>query len=173
VTIPNIPRKETLIAGGVGLALALLLVAVILPLRSHTTQLDSRIARAQEQLAVVSTLAAEYREASASAPKAQGVKRGTGFTLFAFLEEAASRDGVKERIDFMRPGESAGEGGVREEIVEMRLSAIRLAQLVPFLHRIETGGEMVGVRRMTIRSQAKSAGLLDVDLTATAYKIGT
>lgn len=171
MTIPEIPRKEALIAGGVGLALALLLLAVILPLRSHTAQLDSRIDRTQEQLELLNTLGTEYRAAQAATPRTQRARRGPGFTLFAFLEDAASRDGVKERIEFMRPGEVSGEGGVREESVDMRLSAIRLAQLVPFLHRIENGAEMVGVRRLTIRSQAKDPGLLDVDLTATAYRV--
>jgi general secretion pathway protein M len=173
VTIPNIPRKASLIAGAGGLALALLLFAVILPLRSHTSQLDTRIDQAGKQLVELSSLTAEYQRVQAQTPKSQGMKRAPGFTLFSFLEDAASKDGIKDRIEFMRPGENLGEGGVREEIVEMRFSAIRLSKLVPFLHRIETGSEMVSVRRLTIKAQSKDPGLLDVDLTALALKTTT
>jgi general secretion pathway protein M len=170
MNIPNIPRKGSIIGGGVGLVLALLLIAVVLPLRSLNSQLDSRIDRANEQLVQLSSLTAEYSNAQTRAPKAQSTRRNPGFTLFSFLEDAASRDGIKDRIEFMRPGENLGEGGVREEIVEMRLSAIRLSKLVPFLHRIENGEETVFVRRLTIRAQSRDPGLLDVDLTAVAAR---
>ena len=170
MNIKNIPHKENLVIGGTGLALLLLLLAVVLPLRSYTGQLDARIERSERQLAQLSVLTEEYRTAQAQAPRARDVSRAPGFTLFAFLEDAASRDGIKERIEFMRPGENLGEGGVREEVVEMRLSAIRPSRLVPFLHRIETGPEMVTLRRLTIRSQTRDPGLLDVDLTAIATR---
>jgi general secretion pathway protein M len=171
--IPNIPRKGSVIIGGGCFALVLLLFVVILPLRSYTKHLDGRIDQAKEQLVQLNLLTEEYRRAQAQAPKSRDVQRDQRFTLFSFLEDAASRDGIKDRIEFMRPGENLGEGGVREEIVEMRLSTIRLAKLIPFLHKIETGPEMVTVRRLTIRAQTRDPGLLDVDLTAVTIKAGT
>jgi len=97
--------------------------------------------------------------------------RRQDFTLFAFLEGLAGRDGVKGQIEFMRPSVKSLGDMHQEEQVEMRLKGVSLDRLIPYLYHIETAPEQVRIRRLTIRPQQRDKSQLEVNLVVITRKL--
>jgi general secretion pathway protein M len=92
------------------------------------------------------------------------VSRKKGFTLFSFLEMAAGEAGVKTYIKYMKPSTSPGTGPYKESLVEMKLEAITLPQLISYLYRIESPNSLVSIKRISIKENKKGSGYLDTIL---------
>jgi len=122
-----------------------------------------------EEMIRLSSAYHRYREG------AQGIKqilarRERGFTLFSFLENAAGDAGVKAYIKYMKPSFSTTAGPYRESLVEMRLEAITLNQLVNYLYRIESADNVVSIKRISIRENKKKSGMLDAVLQVLTFQ---
>lgn len=144
---------------------------VYVPVTDALDRARARVDAAEVRLLELRQLKTEYEQALQVGTEAgQAVRRRPGFTLFAFLEPLAVRDGLKENIEFLRPSERQVGEGVREEIVEMRIADVGLGTLIPYLYHVETAPEQVGVKRMTIRAQKRKERLLTVDVVFSALK---
>ena len=105
----------------------------------------------------------------------QGIKqilarRKKGFTLFSFLENKAGAAGVKTYIKYMKPSISKGPGPYKESLVEMKLEAITLQQLVGYLYRIEALDNVVSIKRISIKENKKKSGYLDAILQVLTFQ---
>ena len=69
---------------------------------------------------------------------------------------------VKDNIAYMKPSDAAGEGVLQQIMVEMKLKAINLKQLVAFLERVESPENIVELKRISIQENKKQEGTLDV-----------
>ena len=96
-------------------------------------------------------------------------RRKKGFTLFSFLEGAAGEAQVKASIKYMKPSVSTGTGPYKESLVEMKLEAITLKQLVGYLYRIESPEHVVSVKRISIKENKGESGYLDAILQVLTY----
>lgn len=144
---------------------------VYVPVTDSLTRMRGRVDAAEVRLLELRQLRAEYEQALLVGDMTgQDVRRPPGFTLFAFPEPLAVRDGLRKNIEFLRPSERQVGEGVREEMVEMRISDVDLEKLVPYLYHVETAPEQVGVKRMTIRPQKRKERLLTVDVVFSALK---
>ncbi|MBW1740117.1 MAG: hypothetical protein JRJ42_03160 [Deltaproteobacteria bacterium] len=97
-------------------------------------------------------------------------RRKKGFTLFSFLEAAASEAEVKAHIKYMKPSVSSGTGPYKESMVEMKLEAITLPQLVGYLYRIESPDNLVNIKRISISENKKERGYLDAILQVLTFQ---
>jgi len=91
-------------------------------------------------------------------------KREGGFSLFSFLEKNAASSQVKEHIVYMKPSGSPKNELFKQSLVEMKLQAISLKQLVAFLEKTESSENLVGINKITIQENTKEAATLDVTL---------
>ena len=64
----------------------------------------------------------------------------------------------------MKPSETADEGPFKEVLVEMKLQAISLKQLVDFLNFVESPKNVVALKRISIQENKKEEATLDVIL---------
>ena len=143
----------------------------IRPILNYREKLDSRIELSEQRLGQLAGLEQTYRQVLAENAKvAENLSgRQKDFTLFAFLEALASRDGLKDQIEYMRPSVKTLSDTHQEEQVEMRLNGVTLAKLVPYLYHIETAPEQVAIKRMTIRPQQRNKSLLEVSLVVVTH----
>jgi general secretion pathway protein M len=160
-------RQRQLLA--LAAALVLILAAsqwLIRPILGHRQRLAREIETGERRLRELVSLEQRYRQASAeNAAFTQSMeKRSRDFTLFAFLEGLAGRDGLKKEIEFMRPSVKVLDDLHQEEQVEMRLNGVTLPTLIPYLYHIETAPEQVRITRLTIRPQQRNQSLLEVNL---------
>ncbi|XOF32914.1 MAG: hypothetical protein ACL93V_12965 [Candidatus Electrothrix sp. YB6] len=89
-------------------------------------------------------------------------ERPENFSLFAFLEQQSARTGVKENIAYMKPSDPTGEGSLQQIMVEMKFKAIPLNRLVDFLKRVESPEHIVELQRISVQTNKKERGTLDV-----------
>ncbi|MGD8372473.1 MAG: type II secretion system protein GspM [Syntrophobacterales bacterium] len=163
-------RQILWVAAGVVLLFAVI-QWFIRPILNHSEKLDSRIELSEQRLEQLVGLERTYRQVLAENAKVSENLSGRqkDFTLFAFLEALASRDGLKDQIEYMRPSVKTLSDTHQEEQVEMRLNGVTLANLVPYLYHLETAVEQVRIKRITIRPQQRNKSLLEVSLVVVTH----
>jgi len=158
---------------GAALAVALLVAVVqwiVLPVSAYRKSLGRDIASAEQALTRTTDLGEEYKALAAQTRSAGQVARPNQ-TLFALLESLAARGQLRGNIEFIRPSLRQGSGGMRHDVVEMRLNQVGLEQLVAFLESVDTAGRGIVVERLNLRAHDKRP--LDVDLVFTALHVGS
>ncbi|MBW1982373.1 MAG: type II secretion system protein M [Deltaproteobacteria bacterium] len=143
---------------------------VVRPVMNYRERLARNVVRTEQRLHELLRLEKAYRKARAEyqASEKNVRNRPPGFTLFAFLENLAGRDGLKEKIEYMRPSVKPLDEEHQQEQVEMRLKGISLKGLIPYLYHIETAPEQVRIERLSIRPEQRQRALLDVNLVIVA-----
>jgi general secretion pathway protein M len=159
------PRDRiVLVAGGAVLLLFLFLQFGIFPLLESRDRLERGIAEREKALVEMAELQVQYRELHGKANTLldQLVRRQNDFSLFSFLEQMAARSDVKKNITYMKPSETATDGPFKEILVEMKLQAVALKQLVDFLQLVESPENVVALQRISIQENTKEKATLDV-----------
>ncbi len=155
----RLPRPWMLAAGGAAVLLGLYLW-VVSPLVDGIAAREKRLADVRRVEAEAARLAARLDQAKLAPPPPA---RPEDFTLFSYVEAAATREGVKDQVEFMRPASRDIGGGRRESAVDLRLSGLGLARFLAFLQRLESPALGVRVRQLILQPSAK--GGLDADLS--------
>ena len=166
-------KRETFAVAGAAAAIVIFLVLQILvfPLFEKNAQLSRTLTTRQQEREQIHLLQAEYLKTAEKAQAAQRhlKSRKQGFTLFSFLETLAGQTGVKSHIAYMRPTTtSQKDSPYRLSMVEMKLQEITMAQLLAYLHGIETSADMISIKRLSI-----SKGEQKADLINTVFQVET
>ena len=161
--LTNKDRKTLMIGTGV-LAFFLLVQFVFFPLLDRRDPLERGIQRRQKALVELKELQSRYNQLSLqnNSLEQQLARRSDDFSLFSFLEKMAAVTEVKENIVYMKPSDAVGDGDLQQIMVEMKLKAVSLPQLVAFLERIESPAELVELKRISIQENKKQQATLDV-----------
>ena len=77
---------------------------------------------------------------------------------------------IKDHIKSMKPSTSKGTGPYKELMVEMDLNTLTLKQLVDYLFRIESGQDIIIVKRIAITENKKETGLLDAKIQVMTFE---
>ena len=164
--------RIALIVGGASLFLFLVIQFGVFPLFDHRDRLKRGIAHREKALIEMRDLQRSYQKlhGKANALVQQLTDRSRDFSLFSFLEKMAALTGVKKRIAYMKPSETADEGPLKEQLVEMKLQAVGLQELVSFLRRIESPENVVALKRISIQKNKKEKGALDVIMQVISLK---
>jgi general secretion pathway protein M len=155
------------------LAIFIILQFLVFPFFEKKRRIQRGLSTKEQGIEEIVRLSSEFR---AYQKGSQGVqqslaRRQKGFTLFSFLEKAAGKAQIKARIKYMKPSvSSAGTGPYKESMVEMKLEAITLQQLVGYLYRIESPDDLVNIKRISISENKKEQGYLDAILQVITFK---
>lgn len=152
--------------------LFLVLQLLLFPFLAKVDNLRSGVVAKKAALREMQVLRDQYRSSrQGSLDVAERLaRRQKGFTLFPFLEEAATGAAIKANIKYMKPSQTGGDGVRQESQVEMKLEKITLPQLVDFLRRIESPQNVVSVRRITVQESKSLPGALDVVLQVVTFE---
>jgi general secretion pathway protein M len=158
--------RMALTVGGSCLVLFLFLQLFFFPLLKSRDKLERGIATRQNGIVMMQDLAERFAQMKVqnSELASQLDKRAKDFSLFSFLEKNANAAGVKESIEYMKPSDASGDEEIKQTLVEMKLKAIGLTQLVNFLQHIESPENLVGIKRIAIQENTREKGALDVTL---------
>ena len=88
--------------------------------------------------------------------------------IFTTLEKLARDSTVK--IDSMEPRTSPASDSYSETKVQVVLKSVTLAQLVNYLHRIETDPQVLSVKSLRIRTRQDRQEMLDVTFTVSSFE---
>ena len=167
----NKREKIAVAAAAVAIVIFLVMQFLVFPLFDKNAQLSRTLATRQQELEEIRLLQAEYRKTAEKAQQAQRYlkTRKRGFTLYSTMETLAGQTGVKSHIAYMKPTTtSQKESPYRLSMVEMKLQAITMSQLLAYLHGIETSRNMISIKRLSI-----SKGEQKADLINTVFQVET
>ena len=159
-------------AATLSVAIFLLLQFLIFPFFETRRRLQRSVRAKEEGLKEILRLSSEYLSHRERTQGVQEVlaRRNKGFTLFSFLEKSAGDAGVKAHIKYMKPSVSTGPGPYKESLVEMKLEAITLQQLISYLYGIESPDDAVGIKRLSIDENRRKSGSLDAILQVLTFQ---
>ena len=159
-------EKNAVIIAGISLVLFLFLQFLFFPLVENREKMKKNVVTRQQQLDEMEQMQQRYALFSQKSDSIAALlnERITGFSLFSFLEQNAADIKVKERIAYMKPSELTADEVLKQSMVEMKLQAVSLKQLVAFLKTTESPQNLVGIKRITIQENNKEKGTLDVIL---------
>ncbi len=159
-------REKTLVTlGGSVLFLLVIFHFLIFPFFSEKNRLDDGVKKKEVALKTIVVMREEYKALKRGYKGLQDIlaKRKRGVTLFSFLEKEADKAEIKSHIKYMKPSVSQGTGPYKESLVEMKLEAITMKQLVGYLYRIESPEDVISIKRISIKENKKE-GYLDAIL---------
>jgi len=165
-------RERWVLFGGIGFVVILLLVQlVIVPIFDARSNLKQSIARKKQELVEIKQLQQEYHTLKNEEGTIQAKidQRGSGFTLFTFLDQQASQAKVKKQIKYMKPSTIDGDE-LNEAMVEMKLQQIPLIDLVAFLRLVESDKNVVFIRRFSIQESGDRQGYFDAILQIVTFE---
>ena len=164
------PRERLLVGIAGGVAVVMLLVfGLAMPLMAATRNSERRAEAAQTEVVAVRTLRDQFDAVNgrlgAVEERIQGAPQGEIFTT---LEQLAKESQV--RVDAMEPRSAPASEGYRETKVQLTLKGQTLAQVVRYLHRIESAEQPLSIKSLRIRTRADKPELLDVTFTVSSFE---
>ena len=162
----NKRERISVICAGIAVVLFVLLQFVFFPLTEKREKLTKSLAAREKAAAEMQVMQEQYKALSKQSGSIASMlaKREAGFSLFSFLEKNAAESKVKENIAYMKPSESLGNELFKQSMVEMKLQAVGLRQVVQFLEVAESPENLVGIDKITIQENTKEKATLDVTL---------
>jgi general secretion pathway protein M len=157
-------REKYLISAGICcITVFFILQFLVFPFFESRRRMASGLKAKEKGLNEIVTLSAEYQTYQKASQGIQEAlaRRKRGFTLFSFLDEAAGNAQVKAHIKYMKPSTPLSTGPFKESMVEMKLEAVTLEQLVSYLYHIESPADLVSIKRISIKENKKEQGYLD------------
>lgn len=157
-------EKIILMAGGVILAVFLILQVAVFPILDHRTRLKSLLTSQTLALAEIQILKAEKEALARSSQRSeiQLNQRPKGFNLFSFLESLAVRSGIQQ-IESMKPSSSNLKNSPYTLTrVDMKINGLSMEHLVAFIHGIETSDQLVWIKGISITRNEKEKSAINV-----------
>ena len=145
----------------------------VMPFFEKRSRLKKGIRNMESEILEMHGLTIEYRTLEQDSKKIQELIEGrkSGFTLFSFLENAAGEVNIKDHITYMKPSIAENSGYYKESMVEMKLEAMTLGQIVAYVQRIESSEDLIIVKRISIKKDNTKPGYMDVVLQLITFQI--
>jgi type II secretory pathway component PulM len=166
-------RQKTTVAAGFAVTVAVLFAQfAVLPYLEARQQVRSAIAANQKALREMTLLAAEYdilRKRSEMIRRAIE-RRPAGFALLSYLDRRAGDAAVKGNVRSMTALKSVPAGDYEEAAVEMKLDKLTIKQLTDFFYLVESPGEMIRIRRISLSKMKESPEYLAALIQVSTYQ---
>lgn len=169
------PRERMILsAGGAVVVASLLFVLVVDPLLAAMDRLDRQAAKKQRESSELTAMGADYASKRARLTRAEQRMPVTdaGFSLLAFIEDAANQAHVRERIAGMQPQVQSLAQGYQETAVDLRLDGIQLPDLMALLLAIDQAPYELQVRHLQVRPKFDNPVNLDATVRVVSYAKG-
>jgi len=167
-------ERMIVLAGGIVVGLSLLLIIVVDPLLAKLERLERQALRKQKEIKELTILGQEYttkRERLAEADRRMPTP-DSQFSLLTFMEEAATRAGVRDWITGMQPQVQSVAQGYQETAVDLRLEGVQLPELLALLVVIDQAPYKLQVRHLQIRPKFDNPVYLDATIRVLSYAKG-
>jgi type II secretory pathway component PulM len=164
------PRERALVgAAAAVLALTLVFLAVVRPIRGAAQRAADRVVAAEHQLEVMRRLRRDFDDVSQRLSTVERrIQSGATGNLRTTLETLAQKAGVK--IESMEPQASPSNDQYRETKVDVVLKEVSLSQTVGYLHAIESTEQVLSVKGLRIRIRSDRPDLLDVNFNVSSFE---
>jgi len=158
------PREKTIVSA-VLVFLVLLVVWFVLlsPYFKTMDRLERKLVGLERNLAEINRMRGQILQLRSQLASVGQQRQGTS-PLFSQVESLTEQTGVRDQLLSMRPQPATVQGGFRQQLVEIRLESLSLAQLVQLLHAVEYRSGGIQVKSMRIKPRFEDRSMLDVNM---------
>lgn len=169
------PREKMIIAvAGVVLVIFLVVHVIIYPIFDRRTHLEKQIVSRKIALQDIHQLKKEYESLTSQSKTSEGQLklRPKNFTLFSFLDTLAGQSGIKQNIIYMKPSTTnLKDSPYNLSLVEVKINALTMEQLIKFLHGVETSPNMIWIKRASLSKGEKNNDLINAILQVETFQL--
>jgi hypothetical protein len=131
---------------------------VLFPLNDRAKRLESSIRTKERDLSELKAIVAQYKRLPK--PGTVGGKGEESFNLFSALEKQAAKNDLMSKVEYMRPGGLQLDSTHEEKWVELKLNRVTLKEMIAILHSLESLGQGVYVKRLSVRKDGEYLTLI-------------
>ncbi len=167
------PRERLLLGvAGISVLLISLYSFVWDPLQANRASIARRIGTKEKDLAEIQKERETYLDLlrRIEANQAALSQADPNFSLFAYLDNAVGQTVGREHVTSMNPTNKNIGSDYQEQMVEIHLTQISLAQLVDLLYRIEKGERPLRFNRLQIKKRYNDIRNFDITATVSLLK---
>ncbi len=167
------PRDRKLMLGLVAFFSLVFVGGSLWLMSSKLSTLNGHIADREEKLHLIHVLAIDHAEALGEAEEIEeALKANAGTDLSSFLEQAAGKSGIEEKLDQVKEKTTATDGVVQEKVYAVKLTKLTLDELTSFLYEVETARYPLKVHTFKVKSRKSGdSRVLNVDMDIASYKV--
>ncbi len=169
------PRERAMVGATLGIALVLGLYTLVWePLVERRAAVVRQIQAKQQELAAIQQMRTAYMDLLRQFEAGQRVlaRPAADFSLFPYMEATVAQVVGRDRITSMNPEEKVVADTYKEDAVELRLTNLKLEQLVDLMYRIEkTGDNPLRVTRLQIKKRPRDPYAFDVSATVSMLRV--
>ncbi|MBI3355662.1 MAG: type II secretion system protein M [Nitrospirae bacterium] len=167
-------ERSIVLVGGIVVGLSLLFVLVVDPLMAKLDRLERQAVRKQKDINELAQLTQQYATKLNRLTKAENrmPPPDSQFSLLTFMEEAATKAGVRDWITGMQPQVQSLSQGYQETAVDLRLEGVQLPELLALLVAIDQAPYDLQVRHLQIRPKFDNPIYLNTTVRVLSYAKG-
>ena len=167
------PRDRNLFIGLVLFAMVAVVAGSIWWMRSNIRDMESRVADRADSLRRIEILAADNAAAEADFVElSKKLAAHSGVDVSSFLEKAAQKVQIQEKLDSVRKTTETDDGIVVEAVYAVKLSQVDQPELAKFLAKVEGSDMPLRIRSFKARlRKRKGETSLDVDMDISSFKV--
>lgn len=164
------PRERILVAAAAAVVLlAVLFLGVVQPFLSAIDRSRERALQAERELELVQQLRRQLDEVGARLERVEGrIRKGPRENLRTTLDRLRTAAGI-QKFDSIDERARKPSDGYQETQMEVVLKSVTLAQVVRYLHEIETAPQVLSVKRLRINTRSDQRDLLDVRFVVSSF----
>lgn len=164
------PRERLLLLfAGALLGSVLIWAVVVTPVTAGIDRAEVRAETAERNLTTAMRLSRELRQIQQPLSEAERrIREQPSTNLFTTLEALARQSAIQ--VNSMEPQAGMSSDRYQETKVQVVLKNVTLAQVVNYLHRIESSPQLLSIKSMRVRTQPAQPDLLDVTFTVSSFE---
>jgi len=153
-------RERTVITVvSMGIVFFLLLNFFYFPLSEKIGYLESAVKTRENDLSELKKIIAQYQRHSNDQRHTEKTAAAS-FNLFSALEKFATKTGLMDKIDYMKPGTMMLDASREENWVEVKMNQIDLEDFTTYLYRLQTEGKGIYIKRLSMRKEGEFLNLI-------------
>jgi general secretion pathway protein M len=159
------PRDQKIILGVLCFASVLILYTFsVSPMLEKNELLNRKITKKSEELSEMIRLRSSVVQDRGGMDRIKRIveERGRDFSVFAYLEQLATKAEMKDKIIYIKPQREAPVGSFRESLAEIKVDKIDIDGLTRFLYQIESSEDLLYIKNLkmkTVRKGKEQEGL--------------
>ena len=167
------PRDRSMAIGLVFFAMSVVIVASIWWMRGSLSTLEGRLADREYSLQTIEAMAEAHADAEAEIEELSKELAQHGTTdLSSFLEQAAKKVGITEKLSSVRKKTEVDDGIPVENVYSVKLSRLDQTELARILTEVELSDFPVRIRAFKVRRRKRKEEVyLDVDMDISSFKL--
>ncbi|NOY53588.1 MAG: type II secretion system protein M [Deltaproteobacteria bacterium] len=160
-------REQRMVLASILFLILIFVYSLILgPLMDRNALLNRKIKKKREEITEMVRLRSSVVQDRGGMDRIRKIieQRGKDFSVFAYLEQLATKAEMKDKIIYIKPQRETPVGRFKESLVQIKLEKIGMEALTRYLYQIETSEDLLYIKNLRMK-QGKERGQTGLNVT--------